>query len=34
MEEGSRNRRKPESENLSLYATLKEPEFRFFTLNT
>ena len=25
--------RKPESEDISLYATLQEPEFRCFTLN-
>jgi len=34
MEKGSRNRRKPESEDISLYATLQEPEFRCFTLNS
>jgi len=34
MEKGSRNRRKPESENISLYATLQEPEIRCFTLNS
>jgi hypothetical protein len=34
MEKGSRNRRKPESEAISLYATLQEPEFRCFTLNS
>jgi hypothetical protein len=33
MEKGSRNRRKAESENISLYATLQEPEFKCFTLN-
>jgi hypothetical protein len=27
MEKGSRNLRKPESEIISLYATLQEPEF-------
>jgi hypothetical protein len=32
MEKGSRNLRKPEIENISLYATLQEPEFRCFTL--
>jgi hypothetical protein len=32
MEKGSRNRRNPESENISFYATLQEPEFRCFTL--
>ena len=26
MEKGRRNRRKPESENVSLYATLQEPQ--------
>jgi hypothetical protein len=30
-EKGSRNWRKAESENISLYATLQEPEFRCFT---
>jgi len=34
MEKGSRNWRKAESENISLYATLQEPEFRCFTLNS
>jgi hypothetical protein len=34
MEKGSRNRRKAESENISLYATLQGPEFRCFTLNS
>jgi hypothetical protein len=34
MEKGSRNRRKAESKNISLYATLQEPEFRCFTLNS
>jgi hypothetical protein len=34
MEKGSRNRRKAESENISLYATLQEPGFRCFTLNS
>ena len=34
MEKGSRNRRKAESENISLYATLQEPEFKCFTLNS
>jgi hypothetical protein len=29
-----RNLRKPESEIISLYATLQEPEFRCFTLNS
>jgi hypothetical protein len=32
--EGKQNRRKPESEDISLYATLQEPEFRCFTLNS
>jgi hypothetical protein len=32
--EGSRNWRKAESENVSLYATLQEPEFKCFTLNS
>ena len=32
MEKGSRNRRKPESEDISLHATLQEPEFRCFTM--
>jgi hypothetical protein len=34
MEKGSGNRRKAESENISLYATLQEPEFKCFTLNS
>jgi len=34
MEKGSRNLKKPESENISLYATLQGPEFRCFTLNS
>jgi len=34
MEKGSRHRRKAESENISLCATLQEPEFRCFTLNS
>jgi predicted membrane protein len=34
MEKESRNRRKAESENISLYATLQEPEFKCFTLNS
>jgi hypothetical protein len=34
MEKGSRDLRKPESEIISLYATLQEPEFRYFTLNS
>ena len=34
MEKGSRNRRKAKSENISLYATLQEPEFKCFTLNS
>jgi hypothetical protein len=34
LEKGSRNLRKPENENISLYATLLEPEFRCFTLNS
>jgi len=34
MEKGSRNRRKPEIEDISHYATLQEPEFRCFTLNS
>jgi hypothetical protein len=29
-----RNRRKAESENISLYATLQKPEFKCFTLNS
>jgi len=33
-EKGSRNLRKSEGENISLYATLQEPEFRCFTLNS
>jgi len=34
MEKGSKNRRKPESEDISLNATLQEPEFKCFTLNS
>jgi len=34
MEKGSGNLRKPESENIPLYATLQEPEFRCYTLNS
>jgi hypothetical protein len=34
MEKGNRNQRKAESENISLYATLQEPEFKCFTLKS
>jgi len=34
IEKGSRNRRKPESEDISLYVTLQEPGFRCSTLNS
>jgi hypothetical protein len=34
MEKRSRNLRKPESKIISRYATLQEPEFRCFTLNS
>jgi hypothetical protein len=32
--EGKQKPEKAESENISLYATLQEPEFRCFTLNS
>ena len=32
MKKGSRNRRKLETENISLYATHQDPEFNCFTL--
>jgi len=34
MEKGSGNLKKPDSEIISLYATLQEPEFRCFALNS